>query len=71
MKCELCGAETSALVEHGSGGKTLRICRACLKKEPDAEDCRCKESIGKTPAEIGRMILDDLKFWKKRGGRVR
>jgi len=39
-----------------------------MRKEPLAEDpegCRCRESIGKTPSELGREMLKDLMFWKK------
>ncbi len=29
--------------------------------------CRCKEVARKTPAELLKLALDDLAFWKKRG----
>lgn len=31
----------------------------------EAEDCRCKEPLGKSPSEMMRAMLRDLAFWKR------
>jgi len=38
-----------------------------MKKEEASAvpECRCKESIGKTPSDIAGEVLKDLMFWKK------
>jgi hypothetical protein len=33
--------------------------------ESGAENCRCKEPLGKTPSEMIKIMLRDLAFWKR------
>ncbi len=33
--------------------------------EPHTENCRCKEASRMTPAELLKLMINDLAFWKK------
>ncbi|MEJ2182963.1 MAG: hypothetical protein P8Y66_05525 [Nitrospirota bacterium] len=32
------------------------------------EQCRCEEAKGKSVPEFLKLVVEDLKFWKKKGG---
>jgi len=65
MKCDVCRKEVSQVQEEERGGKTLRICANCLEKEADSEACRCKETVGKSPSEVLKMVVRDMVGRKK------
>ena len=51
----------------GSGKKTLEKERPARRKaeEVNEDACRCKEVAKKSPAEMLKLMIDDLTFWKK------
>jgi len=69
--CRSCGRELdrSSAAEARKDALCLdcggRIPRAGLEEGPA---CRCKESIGMTPAGILKRVAGDLMFWRRRGG---
>jgi hypothetical protein len=62
--CTACGEESADLQETFVDGRRELLCRSCRDRLNDS--CRCKEAIGKTPVELAKVALEDLKFWKKR-----
>ncbi len=36
-------------------------------EQAEGENCRCKETSKMSPAELLKLMLNDLAFWKKDG----
>lgn len=65
MRCDVCGKEVSRVQEKEIGGKPLRICSDCLEGKVAGEACRCKETVGKSPSEVLKMVVRDMVGRKK------
>jgi len=64
--CDRCGTETTELFPDKQPDGTRQLCAVCNKPahEIGEEPCRCKEVSRKTPGELFKLALRDLKFWK-------
>lgn len=55
--------------EHKTETDATQNSKAPVEKHAGAheEDCRCKETSRMSPAELLKLMMNDLAFWKKDG----
>ena len=65
MKCDVCQKDRKGLVHTDRDGKRMMVCPECLKDEKETDVCRCKETVGKSPSEVLKLIVKDMFSQKK------
>jgi len=65
MKCDGCGEEKENTVRTEREGKPVRLCPTCSERMDDTPACRCKETVGKSPSEVLKMVVQDM-FGRKK-----